>query len=129
MARPPPLSPHLEIYKLPLTAVLSFSHRLTGVMLVLGLMMIALVLLLAVGWPQGFTSVQQGLISAPGQILFWLFIYALFFHLCHGVRHLLWDSLQGFEAHRQLNIGVFQIGVSIFLTFITYTFGQPDMAL
>ena len=47
MARPPPLSPHLEIYKLPLTAVLSFSHRLTGVMLVLGLMMIALVLLLA----------------------------------------------------------------------------------
>ncbi len=128
MARPPPLSPHLQIYRLPLTAVLSISHRLTGVMLVGGLIVISLVLMVAVTWPQGFSGFQKGLQSAPGQILLWLFIYALFFHLCHGIRHLLWDRLWGFDAHRQVNIGVFQIGMSILLTLITLYLGQPEMS-
>ena len=127
MTDPPPLSPHLQIYRLPLTAVLSISHRLTGVMLVLGLILISVVLMLAVGWPQGFTAFQKALQSAPGQSLLWLFIYALFFHLCHGVRHLLWDSLFGFEAHRQVHIGIFQIGISIFLTLMTFFLGQPEL--
>lgn len=127
MARTPPLSPHLQIYRLPLTAVLSISHRLTGVMLVLGLILTSLVLMLAIGWPQGFSGFQKGLQSVPGQMLLWLFIYALFFHLCHGIRHLLWDSLFGFEAHRQVNIGIFQIGMSILLTLMTFFLGQPEL--
>lgn len=128
MARQRPLSPHLQIYRLPLTAVLSISHRLTGIALVAGLPVIALALLLAVAWPDGFSGFHQILTSLPGQIFLWLFIYALFFHLCHGIRHLLWDTLHGFKKNRQNRAGVLQLSASILLTILTYCLNNGEWA-
>jgi succinate dehydrogenase / fumarate reductase cytochrome b subunit len=91
MQHPPPLSPHLQVYRLPLTALLSITHRITGVLLCFGVA-VWLVLLIALAWNDtAYAVLQQGLSSIAGRLLTGAFVFALFVHLTHGVRHLLWD--------------------------------------
>jgi succinate dehydrogenase / fumarate reductase cytochrome b subunit len=92
-----PLSPHLQIYRPQLTSVLSFAHRLTG--LVLALYAIALVawLVAAAAGPRSYSLMQGFIRSWPGQILFLGGLFCFFLHLCGGIRHLFWDAGQGYE--------------------------------
>ncbi len=118
--RPRPLSPHLQVYRLPLTAMLSISHRITGVMLSLGLLAIPALLLMMVLAPKGFALVQAGLVSLPGKSALWLWIYALYFHACHGIRHLVWDSLRGLDKRHLQRHNLIELGLSVFLTIGTF---------
>ena len=95
-----PLAPHLTIYKWPLTAVLSISHRLTGVFLLLGLVVFFTVLVALASGEAVFLSVQDFLNQRPAQIVLAGFAFALSFHLVHGLRHLLWDLGFGFESSK-----------------------------
>ena len=113
---PRPLSPHLQVYRLPLTAVLSISHRITGVVLSMGLLVIAALLATAAAGEGAFTVVLGWLASVPGQIALWLWIYALMFHACHGVRHLLWDAGRGLDKAVQLRHNLIEVAVSVLLT-------------
>lgn len=92
-----PLSPHLQIYRLPLLALMSITHRITGVGLVVGLVALAAWLGAAASGPAAFAAVQSFFGSPIGLLLLFGWSVALFFHLGHGVRHLLWDSGWGFE--------------------------------
>jgi len=118
---PRPLSPHLQVYRLPLTAVLSISHRITGVVLSVGLLVIAALPPIAVWAPEWFTLFQPSLDSLPARIGLWLWVYAIYFHASHGVRHLIWDSLHGLEKRDLLLHNLIEIGVSILLTVGTFT--------
>jgi succinate dehydrogenase / fumarate reductase cytochrome b subunit len=92
-----PLSPHLQVYRLPLTAWTSITHRATGVFLSAGLVILVVcVMTIAEGEPQ-FLAMREWLSSFLGRLFLWGWIFALYFHLCHGVRHLVWDTGQGFE--------------------------------
>jgi len=92
-----PLSPHLQVYRLPITALLSISHRIAGVLLSIGAVF-WVVFLMAVAQGEGqYALAQAALDSFLGRLLLWGWIYALFFHLCHGVRHLIWDTAHGLE--------------------------------
>ena len=111
-----PLSPHLQVYRLPLTAILSITHRMTGVVLVMGVIVIAGFLAIAAAGPEPYTLVL-GWISTPlGRIGLWLWIYALFFHACHGVRHLLWDATRGLDKRDLLRHNLIELAASIGLT-------------
>lgn len=92
-----PLSPHLQVYRLPLTAMLSITHRLTGVVLLAGLIGLAMGLMNAAQGPEAYHAVQQVLRSGAGGLLLWIWIVALLFHFCHGIRHLVWDTGIGFR--------------------------------
>ncbi len=92
-----PLSPHLQVYRLPLTVVLSITHRLTGVFLALGTLMIVWILVAAASGPDAYGFAHGFTASWFGQLLFLSWTYALFFHLCNGIRHLVWDTGHGFE--------------------------------
>ena len=92
-----PLSPHLQIYKPQLTSVLSISHRITGVGLAAGTLLLTWWLLAAAAGPEAFATVQGFLGSWIGYVILFGFSYALMYHLCNGVRHLLWDAGRGFE--------------------------------
>lgn len=92
-----PLSPHLQIYRLPITALLSIAHRITGVLLTAGLVGLVLVLMSVVQGPQTYAAVQAFFASLPGKLAVWAWITALFFHLSHGVRHLVWDTGHSFS--------------------------------
>ncbi|MGI9213792.1 MAG: succinate dehydrogenase, cytochrome b556 subunit [Methylococcaceae bacterium] len=116
MLRPPPLSPHLSLYRLPLTALLSITHRLTGVFLSLGVC-VWLFLLITLRWnPATYEVLQNLLLTIPGRLFTGVFLFALFFHLSHGVRHLLWDAGHGLERDHLKHLAVVEILAALILT-------------
>jgi len=87
-----PLSPHLQVYRPQLTSMMSISHRITGLLLSLGMVAVTAWLLgLALG-PEAFATVNDWLGSPVGLIALLAWTAALFYHLLNGVRHLLWDA-------------------------------------
>jgi len=116
-----PLSPHLQIYRLPLTAILSITHRITGVFVVVGIILLVLFLMgFAEGGEQRFLSIQSFLRSSLGRLSLWAWICALFFHLCHGVRHLIWDTGHGFSRATLSRFAYLEIAASIILTLMVF---------
>jgi succinate dehydrogenase / fumarate reductase cytochrome b subunit len=113
--KPRPLSPHLQQYTLPLTAVISISHRATGVVLTIGTLVGAWLLLCLAVDQAAFEQSQSAMAAPAGRALLWLWIYAFIFHLCHGVRHLLWDVGMGFEREQMTRLGVMELIASVVL--------------
>ena len=115
-----PLSPHIQVYRLPLTAWLSIAHRTTGVFLSLGMILLAVVLMAAAQGAESFTEVQSFLQSALGRLFLWAWIFSLLFHLCHGVRHLIWDTGHGLERDTLGRLALYEIVVSVVLTALVF---------
>jgi len=116
-----PISPHLQVYKLPLTALLSISHRITGVISSVGAMLLVFVLAMAASGEQGFTTAQSILTSWFGSFVLFGFSLALYFHFCNGIRHLFWDVGVGFElptANKTAQITLIAAGVLTVLTWL-----------
>jgi len=115
-----PLSPHLQIYRLPLLALMSITHRITGVGLVVGLVALAAWLGAAASGPAAFAAVQSFFGSPIGYLLLFGWSVALFFHLGHGVRHLLWDSGWGFELPQAYASAKVSLGFTAVLTLVAW---------
>lgn len=92
-----PLSPHLQVYKRQITTVLSILHRISGVALALGTILLVWWLAAGAAGPDAFAGVQGFVGSFFGQLLLFGWTVALFFHLFSGLRHLTWDAGHGFE--------------------------------
>jgi len=109
-----PLSPHLSVYRWPITMTLSILHRVTGVSLSIGL--IALVVWLeaiALG-VSSYAVLGNWMSTVIGQLLLLGWCFSFFFHLCNGVRHLFWDAGRGFEIS-QANTSSWVVIVATFL--------------
>jgi succinate dehydrogenase / fumarate reductase cytochrome b subunit len=115
-----PLSPHLQIYRMPLTAMLSIFHRITGVALALGSLILMWWLVAAASGPDYYAHVQGWLGSWLGRIILLGFTFALFYHLCNGVRHLFWDMGRGFEVAVAERVGVIVIACAVILTVLAW---------
>lgn len=118
-----PLSPHLQVYRWQITSVLSILHRLTGVALAFGMALLIAWLTAAAAGPQTFAMVQ-GLIASPlGLLVVAGFSFALFFHLCNGIRHLFWDMGMGFELTTATASGWAVIAAAVLLTALVWGIG------
>jgi len=111
-----PTSPHLQAYKLPLTGIISISHRITGILLSGGLVFFVAIMLSIAGGKQSYGD-MQALTS------FWLiklfyggFCYALVFHLCHGVRHFIWDAGKSFDRDAMDRYALLELCISLVIT-------------
>ncbi|CAG7856737.1 succinate dehydrogenase / fumarate reductase, cytochrome b subunit [biofilm metagenome] len=116
---PRPTSPHLQIYRLPLTGLISITHRITGVLLSAGLILIVAFLYVIAQGEVAYQGLQ--VITGYGlvKLIYWGFVFALYFHVCHGVRHLLWDVGAGFEAGHLNKFAKLEVLFATGLTFIT----------
>jgi succinate dehydrogenase / fumarate reductase cytochrome b subunit len=92
-----PLSPHLQIYRPQISSVLSIFHRITGVGLALGAVLVVWWLLAAATGPEYFAIVDGLLTSWIGHLVLLGVTWALAYHLLNGIRHLFWDMGYGFE--------------------------------
>lgn len=93
-----PLSPHMQIYRWPLSMALSILHRITGVGLGLGTLLMTWWLVAAASGETAFEQVQ-GFIGSPfGLLLLFGWSLSLIFHFFSGMRHLIWDAGIGFDA-------------------------------
>ncbi len=92
-----PLSPHLQIYRPMLTMMMSIMHRITGVALYAGTLLLAWWLIAASTDARAFDTANSVLTSIPGQIVLLGFTWALFHHLFGGIRHFIWDTGRGMD--------------------------------
>lgn len=115
-----PVSPHLQIYSWPISMVTSIAHRATGIILAVGSVVLAIWLIAAGSGPDAFASVNGFAASWLGQLLMFGWSFALFFHLCNGIRHLVWDTGIGLELETARLSGFVAIGVAVALTLIVW---------
>ena len=87
-----PLSPHLQIYKPQWTSALSILHRITGLLLSAGMLVIATWLIALASGPAPFETVSAVLAHPLLIIALIGWTLALFYHLLNGIRHLIWDA-------------------------------------
>ena len=114
-----PLSPHLQVYRPQLTSVLSILHRMSGIVLSAGLLMMSgWVVALALG-EYAFDCWNRVIGSVLGQLFVAGWVLSLYYHLANGVRHLLWDLGYCLELPLVYFTGKLVIGVSVLLTVST----------
>ncbi|MBS0236245.1 MAG: succinate dehydrogenase, cytochrome b556 subunit [Proteobacteria bacterium] len=116
-----PISPHLSIYKPQITTALSILHRISGFALFIGFV----VILWWIVYMTYSTNPQQSLLwraastdIGMGVIILWS--YALFFHLCTGIRHLFLDVGLGFELKTVNWSGWFAVIASLILAIASW---------
>jgi succinate dehydrogenase / fumarate reductase cytochrome b subunit len=111
-----PLSPHLQVYRPQLTSVMSVFHRGTGIWLSCGLP-IFVVWLVALATNEHLYNSFVGLFQNWfGQLLLFGWSWAFFYHLCTGIRHLLWDAGWFLDIKGVYTTGWIALAVSTFLT-------------
>jgi succinate dehydrogenase / fumarate reductase cytochrome b subunit len=118
-----PMSPHLQIYRPQLTSVLSITHRATGVGLALGTVLLVWWIMAAAAGAEYFAYVQTIMGSWLGLLILLGFSWAVFFHLCNGIRHLFWDAGYGFELDAAYKSGWASLAGSVVLTVIAWAIG------
>ena len=122
-----PLSPHLGIYRWQLTMALSIFHRLTGVFLSIGAVLIVIVLASIASGPNEFVLVQEWISHPFGQILLVAWTFSLFLHLANGVRHLFWDAGLGFEKSTANATGVWVVLISVAATVAVWVLAWGEL--
>ena len=123
-----PLSPHLQVYRFQWTMALSILHRITGVALAAGTLLLVWWLVAAASGPEAFATVQGFIGSILGRLLLFGWTLALFYHLCNGIRHLFWDAGYGFELDVAYRSGLAVLGASVALTLISWILGYSFAA-
>jgi len=101
-----PLSPHLQIYRPQITSILSIIHRMTGVGLTLGVVLVVWWLLAAAIGPGYFAAVDGFLTSWIGLLVLLGSTWALAYHALNGIRHLFWDMGYGYELETVNRSGI-----------------------
>ena len=111
-----PLSPHLSVYRWPITMALSILHRATGVALSVGFVVLSLWLFDTAMGPGPYAMLMSYLDSTVGLVLLIGWSFAFFFHWANGIRHLVWDAGFGFEKHQANASGWFVLAFALSLT-------------
>ncbi len=113
-----PLSPHLDIYRWRITMLTSILHRASGVAVSFGLLVLVLKLVfLATAGAEGFSS------SGWFESTFWFgWSLAVYYHLCNGIRHLVWDTGRAFDIPNAEKGAKMVLAGSVVLTIFTWLF-------
>jgi succinate dehydrogenase / fumarate reductase, cytochrome b subunit len=114
--RPRPLSPNVQIYRPQLTSVLSILNRITGILLSACAVVLVVWLVSAALGPQVYAPAQAAIASWIGRIALFGATFAFFLHVCGGIRHLVWDTVHGFELRSIYISGWSVVAASVVLT-------------
>lgn len=87
-----PLSPHLSVYRLPMTAITSILTRITGQAVIAGILLIVWWLVAAAAGPRAFAHADWVLRSWLGALVLFVAAWSLWYHFLAGIRHLFYDS-------------------------------------
>ena len=119
-----PLSPHLQIYRWHISSLLSITHRISGVINLLALILIFF-WLLGLSFSESnyelFLLIINGFF---GKFILIGFTWSMSFHILSGRRHLVWDLGYGFEIKTANISGIIVIICSLVLTIIFWLFAR-----
>jgi succinate dehydrogenase / fumarate reductase cytochrome b subunit len=111
-----PLSPHLAIYSWKISNTLSIVHRMTGVALSFGAVVLVGWLVSIVAGYDTYSVVNYLLSSIIGSLALFGWTFCFFYNLCNGIRHMCWDVGKGFDRLRAQQSGMLVLAVAILLT-------------
>ncbi len=111
-----PLSPHISIYRWPVTMVSSILHRATGLAMSLGFIVFVAWLFDAASGPDAYATFLRLADSLIGKLFLIGWSFAFFYHLANGIRHIVWDTGRGFEKEQATASAWFVIVVAVVLT-------------
>ena len=115
-----PLSPHLQDYKLPIIAITSILHRITGVALCVGTLLLVWWLVAAATSDSAYAAATWFIGSWLGMLMLFGWTAALWFHFCAGLRHLFWDFGYGFELPTARGTSTLVFAAAAALTVLTW---------
>ena len=118
-----PLSPHLQVYRPQITSVLSISHRITGIALAVGTILLVYWLGATAAGPEAYATAQGFIGSWFGLLLLAGWSFCLFYHLANGIRHLFWDAGKGFEIETMELTGKIVVAAAVILTVLAWAIG------
>ena len=118
-----PLSPHLTVYHWHVTMALSILHRMTGVALAGGIVLLAWWLIAAAAGPEAFETANAFLGSFLGRLILFGFTISMVLHFLNGCRHLIWDLGLGLDKGPATLSGWLVVVGSIVITFVIWIIG------
>jgi succinate dehydrogenase / fumarate reductase cytochrome b subunit len=118
-----PLSPHLQIYKVELPMLLSGLHRITGIALSVGSILLVAWISSAVYSAEAFVSMNRFLGGFIGQFVLFGWTFSLIYHSVSGVRHLIWDTGRLLEVEQIYSSSKIVLASAIVLTLLAWILG------
>ena len=118
-----PLSPHMQIYRWPLPMMMSIVHRITGVGLYFGTLLMAWWLIAASAGPNAYANFGGFINSLFGRLILFGYTWALIHHMLGGIRHLIWDTGRGFSQAEREGLALATIAGSVALTIVIWVVG------
>ena len=119
-----PLSPHLQIYRWHISSLLSITHRISGVINLLALILIFFWLLFLSLGENNYELFLLTINSFFGKFVLIGFTWSMSFHLMSGIRHLAWDLGYGFEIKTANISGIIVIISSLVVTIMFWLFAR-----
>ncbi len=95
-----PLSPHLQIYRPMLSTAMSIFHRITGVALSIGMILLVSWFAAASTSDDYFNFVNSIFAHWLGRLVLFGFTWALMHHMLGGLRHFIWDTGRGYDLNK-----------------------------
>lgn len=111
-----PLSPHLGIYRWQISNTLSILHRMTGIALTIGTLLLAAWLWCAAYAPETHGMIREFFGSPFGLVMLFGWSVAFYYHLAAGIRHLFWDAGMGFNVPTMTRTGKLVIAFTVLAT-------------
>ena len=126
-----PLSPFMfpTWYRFQITSALSILHRLSGIALAVGSILLAWWLIAVAASGEVFAATHAFIASPIGILLLFLWSVAFFYHLCNGIRHLVWDAGYGFDLPTTYKTSLAVVAVSGGLTLIAVIVGAAQWSV
>jgi succinate dehydrogenase / fumarate reductase, cytochrome b subunit len=109
-------------YRFQITSTLSILHRLTGIALAIGSVLLAWWLVAVAAGGEVFVATHAFIASPIGMLLLFGWSIAFFYHLCSGIRHLAWDAGYGFEIREAYRSGYVVIAATAVLTVASWLY-------
>jgi len=113
-----PLSPHLTIYRPQWTSMSSILTRITGNALIVGCMMIVWWFVAAASGPEAYATANGFITSWFGDLIMFFSVWALWYHMAAGIRHLIWDSGHMLDVERSELFAQASIVVATLMTIL-----------
>ncbi len=118
-----PLSPHLQVYRLIPTMLMSIVHRITGAALYVGTLLVAWWLIAAATSESYFEFVNGLYGSWFGRLVLFGYTWALLHHMLGGLRHLVWDTGTAMDKQTATKLAWATLAGSVTLTVLVWIAG------
>ena len=119
-----PISPHLQIYRWHISSLLSITHRITGVVNLLALILMFFWILTFTLGENNYELFLLAINSFFGKFILIGFTWSMSFHVLSGIRHLAWDMGYGFEIKTANISGIIVVVASLVATIIFWLIGR-----